>query len=828
MFQGFCFLIIISIRSLKHGCFKPDKLYRYMSVKNQVSKHSFNYYSSDTEDYLFINPRHVWRVIRTHQRFIFLCIIALTSISQSYLFFFDDQQYLSQSQLKLEFKKSVSISPLFDQFQGFEDQNFVRLNSIINEFNSTDFMSSVLLEYIKKRMPLDYFAKGDYTKGWYHHFVRQILNNNVNEKITESVEWQTLVKSLSRHLKISGSPESNTLTISASTHNPHLSAKLVNLATKKLETYNLKSLRNKSLALKEFVATQTLEKKEQLSRLEDKYISLQKEHKISSTEEFARGRYSLYNRNLETLDDLERKIDISDKVYADIRREINKVNQSFLNSTGLKSELYLSQLQHRINLLQYQRAISTSNAESKDLSNVEVSDELQKLTEEYKVILENKNQGAEFSVLSTNEYLKSLEKSLIDINRQRNQFKLEKSALDKTLKARSIGLDGLPDILKKFEKLQRQIQIVSDLHLNLERKLQELEMVDAGIVNDIKVLDKGFVPSSPVGLSTPLRYVIAAIIGLLVALGLILAKNIFIQTVRNFRELEAEGISVIGEIPLVPQLGHPRLTPVERNIEQMLYKVQRIAPHFEKYIPHLKFIKQNLGIKSHKQENPLIVIDKPNSTEADIFRFMRLRLNSIVRDLRKDNLATVCLITSPTEKNGKTFVSSNLAAAFAKGDIKTLLIDLDLRNPSIKKIFSKNKSTIGVETVIENSNLEAAIVSVTKNLDVLMCSRPVNNPTDILESHELREFIQKQRQKYHYIFLDSPPVLAVCDPSLLAPISDLVILVAGFDISFREDILLAIEGLNAGKKLPLMGVLNLVQKPDQYYYYYGSSDEKAA
>ncbi len=797
-----------------------DRILIYLMNAKSVTKTSINYLGNE-DDYLIVNPRHVWRTLKSHRRFIFLCIIAAMAVSQTYSFLYKSPVYVSTVRLKLENQKAVSISPLLDSFQGGKDQNAVRMGNLSDNFYSAEFLTAVLLEVIKKRYPVYTLTQGELTKVKQTELVERLGDSEKRTELLESNEWYLLISQFSKHLQINPQ-ENNLVTISAYTSNPNLSTNLANITAKLFVEYNLKKLREKSSQLRLFVSEQALEKKVQLTRLEEQLLNLQKQYRMPSTDDFARGKYSLYQKNLETLDELDRKAEITEKMLVATRSEIKKITKGFANNNNVTSELYLSQLQHRINLLQYQKAV---------VGDPSATGELEKLTTEFQKVSDNRELEYGVEVASSEEYLRFLRKTASDLNRQKQQILLERQSLNKVASERAEDLTEMPEVIQKFERLKRKIQLASDLYLNLQKRQQEVEFMDAGINNDLKILSKGIRPSEPMGISTGVRYLVSAMIGLIFACMLIVLKNVFIQTVRSFRELQAEGINVIGEVPLVPHLGVPSLTPIDRNIDQFLRRMERMVPHIDKFVPYFHRFRSSLRSPQRAKKSELIVLHNPHSSEADVFRFMRLRMNSFINtQVRKSELATVCLVTSPTEKNGKTFVTTNLAASFAMGDIKTLVIDLDLRNPSLKRLFPEFHNVIGIDSLFSGIDLEKCVIPINKNLDVIFCASHVKNPTDFLESKELRNFIQEQRKKYHYIFIDSPPVLAVCDPSLLAPVSDVIVMVAGYEVTFREDIQLAIEGLHSGKNLPIIGVLNLVNRYDKYSYYYnsGESDKAAA
>ncbi len=799
-----------------------------MNIKTKFSKQTLSSSGLEDGDYIFINPRHVWRTLHSYRRFLLICMCACMSISQIFSFIYNTPKYISEVRLKVEQQKSFSISPIFDTFNA-KDQNALRMTNILDLFQSSEFKNRVLEGFLHAHLPLNALIEDSQEKRIIAKIKSFQKSKMTKADIYNTSEWQELTKGLDGLILLQTNSDNNSILLRATTTNPYLSAKLVNLTSEVLMDYNLVKLREKVNGLKDFVSQQTTEKMDALFKLEDKLVELQKVYRAGNQEEFTKSKYLLYNKNLEALDETERKLKIIDQMIEATSDEIAKVNSVFTDNTGAStSDLYVSQLQHRINILQYQKALANSVTDSHSKEHMQTVDqELHELVNEYKKTVSNRQDNLSgLAITSSNDYYRTLEKSLIDLKKQKSQLALEAQGLKQALLAKGESLEELPDIVKKFEHIKRQLQASSDLFVNLQKKQQEVEIMEAGITNDITLLSKGQVPKKPIGITVFLQFIFSGIIGLLAGVLLIIVKNTFIQTIRSFREMQAEGIVVIGEMPIVPHLGRPSFTILEKNLDILAKRFEKISPQFEKYVPGLNKIKRNFGLIESKPTNELVVIHNPNSSEADIFRFMRLRMNAFVNtNVRKDYKATVCLVTSPTEANGKTFISTNLSASFAKGDIKTLLIDLDLRNSSVHRLFPDRRAQNWVEKMFEGENPEKYILNVNKNYDILLCPRGIKNPTEVLESHELREFIQKQREKYHYIFLDSPPVLAVCDPSLLAPVSDVVLMISGCEVTFREDLQLAIEGLNAGKQLPILGILNLVnQHRDKYSYYYRGDD----
>ena len=127
------------------------------------------------------------------------------------------------------------------------------------------------------------------------------------------------------------------------------------------------------------------------------------------------------------------------------------------------------------------------------------------------------------------------------------------------------------------------------------------------------------------------------------------------------------------------------------------------------------------------------------------------------------------LVTSPAEGEGKTFVAVNLAAKFAQSNKRTLLIDCDLRRPRIHTIMGVNKKP-GLSNYLTNQIKLVEIIRKTKikNLSYITSGTIFSNPAEMLESEIMKNFLQKVRDFFDVIIIDSAPIIAVIDSEILA------------------------------------------------------------
>ena len=172
----------------------------------------------------------------------------------------------------------------------------------------------------------------------------------------------------------------------------------------------------------------------------------------------------------------------------------------------------------------------------------------------------------------------------------------------------------------------------------------------------------------------------------------------------------------------------------------------------------------------------IISIKNPKSPIAEAYRGIRtsIEFSNLDKDLQ------VITVTSSMQNEGKSTVLANLAVSFANLDKKVLIMEGDLRNPSVHRMF--NISNIkGLTDILLQNKVFADCVHCTdvKNLHVLTCGAIPPNPSEMLSSKKIRDFIKSLREYYDYVFIDAPPIGIVTDAGIISTYTDGCIFVVG-------------------------------------------------
>ncbi|PGY12659.1 CpsD/CapB family tyrosine-protein kinase [Bacillus sp. AFS031507] len=225
-------------------------------------------------------------------------------------------------------------------------------------------------------------------------------------------------------------------------------------------------------------------------------------------------------------------------------------------------------------------------------------------------------------------------------------------------------------------------------------------------------------------------------------------------------------------------------------------------------------------LTSKDASRKLVTAIDPKSPISEHYRTIRtnIQYSSIDQEIR------AIMVTSSGPAEGKSTTAANLAVTFAQLGKKVLLVDADLRKPTVHHTFGVN-NLFGFTTVLTKQRaLEKTVLETGEQDLYILTSGPIPpNPAELLSSKSMEQFIEDAKAEFEYIIFDTPPLLAVADPQILANQCDGSILVVYSEKTEIEPAKKAKELLaNAQSKL-LGVVLNHKEaKSGDYYYYYGA------
>lgn len=225
-------------------------------------------------------------------------------------------------------------------------------------------------------------------------------------------------------------------------------------------------------------------------------------------------------------------------------------------------------------------------------------------------------------------------------------------------------------------------------------------------------------------------------------------------------------------------------------------------------------------------KRPIIADINPKSPISEAYRTLRTNIDfSSV-----DEVLKVIMLTSANPGEGKSTTATNLAVTYAQADRKVLLIDSDLRKPTMHHTFSVTNRW-GLTNILTGQAQPSELIlkSDIPNLDLLTSGPIPPNPSEILASKRMSSLLKELRDNYDMVIIDSPPALVVTDAQIIATKCDGVILVVSAGTTKRAAVAKMKSSLEHVKARIIGSVLNNMDRKNgsgtYYYYYYGTKDE---
>jgi tyrosine-protein kinase Etk/Wzc len=370
-------------------------------------------------------------------------------------------------------------------------------------------------------------------------------------------------------------------------------------------------------------------------------------------------------------------------------------------------------------------------------------------------------------------------------------------------------LEKLPEKTLVLARLSRDRELNEKLYVMLNEKYEEARITEAGKAAGVQIVDSAKPPLYPVRPKKRLNILLGILFGFGLGVGIAFFLEFLDDTIKTGEDLERLSLTVLGTIPVV-------------HTDQIIRRLKKEGRSFT-------------DADLHRVESKLITRFSPKSPVSEAYR--SLRTNIQFADIDKPK--RVLLVTSSASKEGKSTTAVNLAITLAQMGSKVLLVDSDLRRPSVHNFFGFEK-TYGLTNLLIGSLSFDDVIKHTEveHLDVITAGDIPPNPSELVSSEAMRKFLGEARARYDHVILDSPPVIAVTDAAVLATRVDGAILVVSSGYVSKKEVMRAVSLLKNVRASILGVVLNALDIKKmfgsyyyyfhyyQYYYYYGSDTKK--
>ena len=397
---------------------------------------------------------------------------------------------------------------------------------------------------------------------------------------------------------------------------------------------------------------------------------------------------------------------------------------------------------------------------------------------------------------------------LIALDSEIMGYKLKNNESENLLIVYENKLDSLPPKQLEFSRLQRNNAVLNQNYSLLRQKLEEAKINVASQVGKVQIVDYSRVPGNS-GQNHKRTILMGLIFGLGVGIALAFGLEFLDNTIKTTNDIERKNLSVLGIIPSIGEESLKRNKPFFFGGEAL-----------------------SSSKSSRKLKRRLITREDPRSPVSEAYRSLRTSLLYTTADKKIKSI----LISSAGPGEGKTTTVANLAITYANLGKRTILIDTDLRRPVVHKVLDLNKEPGITDYLSGNTDDFNGLVQPTsiENLSVVPSWVIPPNPSELLGSKRMSDLLKKLENEWDMILLDSPPLVAVTDATMVSKEIDQIVMVVKVGQTDKKAFDHTITSLR-NVQAPLGGViLNAVTHKNsygsyyyyyQYYHYYSSEKE---
>ncbi len=729
------------------------------------------------QDYLAIILRGKWVVFG-----VFLAVLGATILFTKLV----DPVYKASAQVLLN-TKELQSTIFLDAVRPDGVKNITQNElAILSSTSLADTVAQRLIDlrYLdpnsKRRIPSTVPSKGDGNQD------STALLVDVSTAVSEAIDFDPV-------------RESDVITISAKSKDPGEAALIANTFAESYRDRNIYMSRAKTRSFREFLDAQAASKKKELGDIENNLQNYMERQGIVSLDDEAKT-------TIDKLSQLEAQRDAADidlkklkNTLASYQEQLPQQETNVARVMAEASDPYIRLLQEQIAKLEVQRDVTMAQNPSsvgREILNEKVKEiesqisaltaRLQKRTDTFLSNLTPQSGGGQDAA----SYLKSVKQKIIETQIEVQSLEAKKKALEEVIQQYERQFDRIPQKSMELARLQRARSSDEKLYLMLQEKFNEANITEQSNIGYIEIIERAGIPIRP---SSP-KLLINLAVGVILGLGLGLVV-VFVKEFLDVRIQSPEELKRHGYTPLAAVVG------MDRELQKLTSGGKIVGGQGGKK-----------GLDVH-----LITYSYPFSSVAESYRQVRTHLQFA----KLGSIPRVVVVSSPAPGEGKSTTVANLAIALAQNGRKVLLIDADLRKPSLDRLFGVKREPGLSDLLTARVTLAGAIQkTLVENLSIMVCGAIPPNPAEVLGSEKMRALVEQVRSDFDVVLFDSSPVLAVTDPAVLATLADGVIVVVSAGKTTLEELQHSVELTESVGGRVLGVVLNNLDLKRAYGIYY--------
>ncbi len=371
-----------------------------------------------------------------------------------------------------------------------------------------------------------------------------------------------------------------------------------------------------------------------------------------------------------------------------------------------------------------------------------------------------------------------------------------RDALASRLASYDSDLAAIPSQSIDLARLQRDRQSAERLYQSLDQNLQQAQVTEQGELGYARVIRPAFAAGEPFAPNRLRNIGLAAILGLILGMTIAVGRMRLDHRFTRPDDIQKAGYTLLGTIPDFSDLIRKDFGGAE-------------------FVP----------VGGRQLDSRLIALLNPMATASETYRALR----TSVQFSRPDAVVQTILVTSASPGEGKSVTSANLALVMAQSGRRVLLIDCDLRRPTVHKKFGIPREPGLSHVLFSDAGVDPdALAQPADDLWVMPAGQIVPNPSELLGSKRMRDLLESLRDQFDIVILDAPPVHAATDAVLLSTQADATIVVcrAGstrdFDLESAVSALASVGSRTIGVVFNGFDVSKSYGYKYRYAYRYGS------
>jgi tyrosine-protein kinase Etk/Wzc len=706
-------------------------------------------------------------------------IIVISSLVVSILYAVNTQNiYKATTSLKIEKPKgSILESTLSTDLGDMGKDRFIANEiEILKSFNLREIVSKSLIDSMKAKVnSANFYLIAD-------------GKTDIEKKQGRPTGVNALSVILEKYVKIEQKRGLDIVEISVESPSPYEAALMADTYAKEYRGLNLQISRDQLTIVKNFLNNQKTEKQQELNLAEEKLKNFQEKGGIVALDQQASNLVQQISSFEAQKNAAQIDLQASDKVLSSLKTELAKQDPKMNDYLkNFANETYLRTLQEQLAKLEVNRDLAIANRDEQSTNTISVKD-LDRKIAELKNKLNSKIETVKKSLFASSpDQVKDLTAKIVAEEIRNQSLKISAKELSSIVSKYDSKFNELPKTSIELAKFQRTRESLEKLYTLVEEKYQEALINEQSQPGNVLIVDNARVPIKPSKPNRMLIIIVGFVLGGVIAVGYVLIKNYFDNTVKTPEDMQKKGINVLAWIPQIE------------------------------------------GVDDGLKEHEFIVARKPDSIPSEAFRALRTRIQFSGRAIEKP-IKTI-LVTSSAPQEGKTTLCVNLAGSFAQSNKKVLVMDCDLRKPRLHNVFKAQRRPGLIDYLYGENTLEEIIKkSEIPNLSYITTGTIPPNPAETLESTQMKNFIKEMESKYDLILLDSPPIIAVTDSEILSNMVDVSLLVVSAETTEIELMEKSSELLRNGSSSFLGAILNNFSYKSgygsyyKYYYYYSRSN----